>query len=345
MSGMIYAVIVIMWAAFLVPMWLRRHDNAAESKSVDRFARKMRILARRTGSVTPNAGGPADRTPVEVAEASSATTAPATARPGVVSSTVRILEPVPRTRLTWEEPPSLVPEPASTAVDHAAMPSARERAGVRERWVDEADDEALAALAAPDLARDLARDRGLGHRPATLAMRRRRVVLLLFGTTAVSAVLGVTSIVTWWVAAATGLLALAYLVHLRIQAKRSAEIARRRTRARPGAARPEVEPSRTVRVARPLPRRAPEPRSGDLLRAASDWEPVATPVPTYVTAPRATRVVRRVDLASGSAWTSGRLVADAAAAGRAAAAAAHDEAVAAEARRVDDPPVARAVGD
>src|SRR5690349_8081032 len=36
-----------MWAAFLVPMWLRRHDRAAETKSVDRFARKMRILARR----------------------------------------------------------------------------------------------------------------------------------------------------------------------------------------------------------------------------------------------------------------------------------------------------------
>ncbi len=36
-----------MWAAVLVPMWLRRHETATETRSVDRFSTAMRILSRR----------------------------------------------------------------------------------------------------------------------------------------------------------------------------------------------------------------------------------------------------------------------------------------------------------
>ena len=49
-SAVILAVIVIMWAVVLVPMWLRRHDAATESRSVDRFSTAMRVLSRRGGS-------------------------------------------------------------------------------------------------------------------------------------------------------------------------------------------------------------------------------------------------------------------------------------------------------
>lgn len=52
MSAVIYAAIVVMWAVVLVPMWLRRHDAATESRSVDRFSTAMRTLSRRT-SATP----------------------------------------------------------------------------------------------------------------------------------------------------------------------------------------------------------------------------------------------------------------------------------------------------
>jgi uncharacterized membrane protein len=51
-SAVIYAAIVVMWAVVLVPMWLRRHDAATESRSVDRFSTAMRILSRRSS------GGP-----------------------------------------------------------------------------------------------------------------------------------------------------------------------------------------------------------------------------------------------------------------------------------------------
>lgn len=47
-SGLIYAVIVGMWALVLVPMWVRRHDATSETRSMDRFSTAMRILSRRT---------------------------------------------------------------------------------------------------------------------------------------------------------------------------------------------------------------------------------------------------------------------------------------------------------
>jgi len=48
-SGLIYAIIVVLWAIVLVPMWLRRHDAETESRSVDRFSSAMKILSRRPG--------------------------------------------------------------------------------------------------------------------------------------------------------------------------------------------------------------------------------------------------------------------------------------------------------
>src|SRR3954469_21156995 len=47
-SAVIYAAIVVMWGVVLVPMWLRRHDAATESRSAERFSTAMRTLSRRT---------------------------------------------------------------------------------------------------------------------------------------------------------------------------------------------------------------------------------------------------------------------------------------------------------
>lgn len=46
MSGIILVVIVGMWAALLVPMWLRRHEEHDQLGSIDRFSAAMRILSR-----------------------------------------------------------------------------------------------------------------------------------------------------------------------------------------------------------------------------------------------------------------------------------------------------------
>jgi len=47
-SGVIYGVIVCVWAAFLVPRALRRYDEATRARSVERFSSAMRVLGRRT---------------------------------------------------------------------------------------------------------------------------------------------------------------------------------------------------------------------------------------------------------------------------------------------------------
>jgi hypothetical protein len=47
-SSLIYVAIVAMWAGLLIPMWLRRHEQETEVRSVDRFSTAMRILSRRT---------------------------------------------------------------------------------------------------------------------------------------------------------------------------------------------------------------------------------------------------------------------------------------------------------
>ena len=46
-SGLIYAVLIAMWAAYFIPRWLRRHEELSESRSVERFDRAMRILSRK----------------------------------------------------------------------------------------------------------------------------------------------------------------------------------------------------------------------------------------------------------------------------------------------------------
>ncbi|MBE1612078.1 divisome protein SepX/GlpR [Actinopolymorpha pittospori] len=55
-TGLIYAAIVAAWAAYLVPLWLRRHDEAAAARSVNGVSTAMRVLARRRVPVRPPSG-------------------------------------------------------------------------------------------------------------------------------------------------------------------------------------------------------------------------------------------------------------------------------------------------
>jgi hypothetical protein len=48
-SPVIILGLVLMWAVVLVPMWLRRHDEVEESRSVDRFSTAMHTLSRHEG--------------------------------------------------------------------------------------------------------------------------------------------------------------------------------------------------------------------------------------------------------------------------------------------------------
>ncbi|MGK5533636.1 hypothetical protein ACSNOC_23990, partial [Streptomyces sp. URMC 129] len=45
-SGLIFAMIVGAWAAYLVPMWLRRQDELNEARPTERFSTALRLLTR-----------------------------------------------------------------------------------------------------------------------------------------------------------------------------------------------------------------------------------------------------------------------------------------------------------
>ena len=54
-TGLIYLVIIALWAAVLIPMWLRRHDQVSEVRSTTRFSTAMRSLgSQRSGETVEN---------------------------------------------------------------------------------------------------------------------------------------------------------------------------------------------------------------------------------------------------------------------------------------------------
>lgn len=237
MSAVILAVIVIMWAVVLVPMWLRRHEAAAESRSADRFSSAMRVLSRRQPSapdrryvVMPKR----DRGASVHVSGAAASRRPASTRPG---------------------------------------PSAPPRPKVR----------------------------------PTAAARRRRTLLGLAAFAFLTFLLAVTGVVGWVLQLVVDLVLVAFVVHLRTQAKRTAAVARQRRRS-------AVAPSApTGSTPAPSPRRAPAPpapayasapsapasydeqvgqaaaaATGTDDASASDaWDPVPVPPPTYTMKPKA----------------------------------------------------------
>jgi len=72
-TGLIYVAIVAAWAAYLVPMWLRRHDEATRVKSVESPSSERRVLSRQTDDldraryVVRPQGAPAEAAAVEAA--------------------------------------------------------------------------------------------------------------------------------------------------------------------------------------------------------------------------------------------------------------------------------------
>ena len=46
-TGLIYLVIIALWAAVLIPVWLRRHDQISEVRSTARFSSAMNSLGGR----------------------------------------------------------------------------------------------------------------------------------------------------------------------------------------------------------------------------------------------------------------------------------------------------------
>ncbi|MEU7041302.1 gephyrin-like molybdotransferase receptor GlpR [Streptomyces varsoviensis] len=320
-SGLIYAVIVGAWAAYLVPMWLRRQDELNEARPTERFSTAIRLLSGRAGMERRYAKDQKDLTDLEGSasdDAGDSTGPPAAERSASVPDAATDKVDV-RSFGTPASGPAPVagsapaPGSAPAAAAAAPAPTAAERA----------------------------------RRSKVLARRRRTTVVLFLCFTLGAVVAGVGGLAFLWAPAVPAVLLSAYIVYLRVQERRRfaftmdqrrAELAAQRLREgrphpRPAAESPTVadapaDPAAQPRTEPDAPA-APAPSAHAAGRralveqtdhaewvdqqrdrgrggAGESWEPVPVPLPTYVTAPVAPRAGGSVDLGAPDTWSSAR---------------------------------------
>ncbi|WP_406837652.1 gephyrin-like molybdotransferase receptor GlpR [Streptomyces sp. AHU1] len=272
-SGLIYAVIVGAWAAYLVPMWLRRQDELNEARPTERFSTAIRLLSGRAGmerryakdlrarsaeEEEPSADPDGVTDSVDVRAFAVPPTRPQAAdrhRPHVQERT-QVPEPdraeqEPGARATGKEsgaydtqgaarsvphqPGASTPRPPAKSTPQQALPGARRAASTE-----------AAARA---------------QRTKVLARRRRTTVLLFLAFTLGAIVAAVGGLTFLWAPGVPAVMLSSYIVYLRAQERRRftytmdrrrAEAAaqrlrerqpRRRTSADPGAEEPEETPA------------------------------------------------------------------------------------------------------
>ncbi|MFI1017445.1 gephyrin-like molybdotransferase receptor GlpR [Streptomyces sp. NPDC020965] len=309
-SGLIYAVIVGAWAAYLVPMWLRRQDELNEARPTERFSTAIRLLSGRGAMERRYAKELRERT----GEQPETDAAPDVATDPMSSVDVRAFA-APRTDIRLEIPATERPPVPERPPTPGRTPRPRPDRAATER----------------------------ARRGKVLARRRRTTVILFLAFTLGAVVAAVGGFGFLWAPAAPALLLSAYIFYLRTQERRRfvvvmdrrrAEIAAQRLReshtrrhphqppaappapqaAEPEPAHPEPQP---VKVSpqeagrRALVEQTDHAEWVDQQRdrgpaGGDSWDPVPVPLPTYVTAPVAPRATSGVDLSDPETWSSAR---------------------------------------
>ncbi|MEV3870806.1 gephyrin-like molybdotransferase receptor GlpR [Streptomyces sp. NPDC049906] len=337
-SGLIYAVIVGAWAAYLVPMWLRRQDELNEARPTERFSTAIRLLSGRAGMERRYA-----KDLLRARSGEDETSSPGAAPDGATDSVDVRAFAVPPGPSRQEV--AAAREEAAARQEAARLEAEREEAARAEelaRAEAERQEAARSArTAAPPPRRATAEATARARRSKVLARRRRTTVVLFLTFTAGALVAAVGGLGFLWVPAAPGVLLSAYIVYLRRQERRRfayvmdrqrAELAAQRLRERqPRRPRPDaaeapdrpVAPSTGAPVASELSALAADRRAlveqtdhaewVDQQRErqrgpvrGDSWDPVPVPLPTYVTAPVAPRATGGVDLGAPDTWSSAR---------------------------------------
>ncbi|BBA97822.1 hypothetical protein RVR_3753 [Actinacidiphila reveromycinica] len=301
-SGLIYAVIVGAWAAYLVPMWLRRQDELNEARPTERFSTAIRLLSGRAAmerrvarargeNVEPDADVPDDDADPDLPDE---------------SVDVRGLA-VPATEV--RRPPARPAAPAT--------PTPGPRGAGNQR------------------AQLLARRRRITT-TLFLAFTVGAIAAAVGGVDLLWAPAAPAVLLTFYIGQMRRQERRRYEV--RLDQRHAAEAARRLRAPRPAsppaadrARERDERPSSAPQAARPAARSAlpaapsPSPRSADrralveqtdhaewidqqrAQQSAEDgWAPVPVPLPTYVTAPVAPRTSEGVDLGAPGTWSSAR---------------------------------------
>lgn len=326
-SGLIYAVIVGAWAAYLVPMWLRRQDELNEARPTERFSTAIRLLSGRAGMER--------RYAKDLRARSTDEGEPGFDDPDAVTDSVDVrafaVPPArPETGDVVEAAPGAAPAPEVRAAGTTAaradvpapppprkpVPAARRAPGA----------EAAAARA---------------RRTKVLARRRRTTIMLFLAFTLGAVVAAVGGLAFLWAPGVPAVLLSGYIVYLRAQERRrfayqmdrrQAEAAAQRLRER--ARQPRRHAVAENEADEPEEGHEPETDAGLSALAADrralveqtdhaewvdqqrerqrrpghgeSWDPVPVPLPTYVTAPVAPRATPEVDLGTPDAWSSAR---------------------------------------
>ncbi|MEU6374281.1 gephyrin-like molybdotransferase receptor GlpR [Streptomyces sp. NPDC046909] len=343
-SGLIYAVIVGAWAAYLVPMWLRRQDELNEARPTERFSTAIRLLSGRAGmerryakdlrARSTDEGEPSAVDPDAVTDSVDvrAFAMPPT-RPQVRADVQQGQAPTPVRKEAVREPVrGRVADPAAHAPASAPAPAPASGSAPARKPVP-------AARRTPSAEAAAARAR----RTKALARRRRTTVVLFFAFTLGAIVAAVGGLTFLWAPGVPAVLLSGYIAYLRSQERRRFAYQMDRQRAEAAAQRLKErarQPRRRVTseaaVDADEPEGGPEPeRDPGLSALAADrralveqtdhaewvdqqrerqrrpghgdsWEPVPVPLPTYVTAPVAPRATADVDLGAPDAWSSAR---------------------------------------
>ncbi|MET7691863.1 gephyrin-like molybdotransferase receptor GlpR [Streptomyces sp. NPDC005483] len=344
-SGLIYAVIVGAWAAYLVPMWLRRQDELNEARPTERFSTAIRLLSGRAGMERRYAKDLRARSTDEGEYGAD--------EPDAVTDSVDVrafaMPPTrPQAQATVQPPASerreATREPAREAereTGHGDPARAKTNAPAPEHAGAPTRKQTPASAARRTAAAEAAAARA--RRTKVLARRRRTTVMLFLAFTLGAIVAAVGGLAFLWAPGVPAVMLSAYIAYLRSQERRRfayqmdrrrAELAAQHLRER--ARQPRRRASVTTGVEADEPDEGPGAETDPGLSAlAADrralveqtdhaewvdqqrerqrrpghgdsWDPVPVPLPTYVTAPVAPRATADVDLGAPDAWSSAR---------------------------------------
>ncbi|MXM68314.1 hypothetical protein GR925_34065 [Streptomyces sp. HUCO-GS316] len=339
-SGLIYAVIVGAWAAYLVPMWLRRQDELNEARPTERFSTAIRLLSGRAGMER--------RYAKDLRARSTDEGEPSAEEAGAVTDSVDVrsfaMPPTRKQTHAAVEPQGGAgrAEPAREQVRDQVREQVRDQVRDQERARGRTPQRKRVPAARRDASAEAAAARA--RRTKVLARRRRTTVMLFLAFTLGAIVAAVGGLAFLWAPGVPAVLLSAYIAHLRAQERRRfayqmdrrrAEAAAQRLRERarqprrrPTAAdtgaeaaepdegpEPEVDPGMSALAAdrRALVEQTDHAEWVDQQRErqrgpghGDSWDPVPVPLPTYVTAPVAPRATADVDLGAADAWSSAR---------------------------------------
>ncbi|MFC5953406.1 gephyrin-like molybdotransferase receptor GlpR [Streptomyces pratens] len=260
-SGLIYAVIVGAWAAYLVPMWLRRQDELNEARPTERFSTAIRLLSGRAGMERRYAKDLRARSTDEEERSAhdpDAVTDSVDVRAFAVSQT-RPQVQVPVQEQPGRRPDRRGPEPGPGPGPEPGPARERVPSARRERAPRRAQPQHPGPLPPPpsltaQQSRSAQASAARARRSKVLARRRRTTTLLFVAFTLGAVVAAIGGLAFLWAPGVPAVLLSVYIAHLRSQEhrrfayqmdRRQAEVAAQRLRERQPRRRPSVDDADT----------------------------------------------------------------------------------------------------